>query len=183
MTGGAPSPADWDAGWRRLVAACAEARRRYAAGGVPSPGGPVEYPAIAPPPTPSPDRPVIRDDVARLAALSRAYLLTYSSARDAVSVGLLVTSRGEGDLGFGVNVLPETSPVPAGGIGPAIVLEASRALLTAPIVRAGRFVPRTGGRLPFDPEPGFPPPPSAADGEPLDLPAVVLAAFAEAARA
>ncbi len=175
--------ADWDLAWRRLVAACAEARRRRKAEEGPRAGGPAEYPPIAPPPTPTPDRPVIRDDLARLAALSRAYLLTYSSAGEAVTVGLLVTSRGPDDLAFGVNVLPEKSPIPAGGIGPGIALEASRALLTAPIVRAGRFVPRDGGRLPFEPEPGFAPPPSAPDGEPLDLPALVLAAFAGAGKA
>ncbi len=180
MTPGVPSSGAWDAAWRRLVAACAEARRRAGTAGGEPPPSPVEYPPIAPPPTPTPDRPILRDDVARLAALSRAYLLTYSSAGEAVTVALLVTSRGPGDLAFGVNVLPDPGPIPPGGIGPAIALEASRALLTAPIARAGRFVPRADGRLPFDPEPGFPAPASAPDGEPLDLPGLVLAAFAEA---
>lgn len=178
MTG----PADWDAGWRRLLGACHEARRRFAAGEAGVRSGPVEYPPIAPPPTPGPDRPVIRDDLARLASLSRAYLLTYSSAGDAVTVGLLVTSRGPGDLAFSVSVLPGAGPLPAGAIGPAIVLEASQALLTTPIVRAGRLVPRAGGRLPFEAEPDFERPAAAADGEPADLPGLVLEAFGEAER-
>lgn len=171
-----PGPADWDAGWRRLLAACVEARRRLAAGEADTPS-PAEYPPIAPPPTPSPERPVLRDDVARLAALSRAYLLGYSSAGEAVSVGLLVTSRGPGDLAFSANVLPGAGARPEASIGPVILLEASRALLTSPIVRAGRFWPRAGGRLPFEPEPGFAAPPAAADGEPVDLPGLVLRAF------
>ena len=179
MSARAPA-ADWDVAWRRLVAACAEARRRVQAGAEAAPSAPVEYPPIAPPPTPSPDRPVLRDDVAKLAALSRAYLLTYSSAGEAVTIALLVTSRGPGDLAFGVNVLPGAGPIPPGGIGPAIVLEAARALLTAPITRAGRFVPREGGRLLFEPDTGFPPPASAPDGEPLDLPGLLLSAYRHA---
>jgi hypothetical protein len=172
---------EWNAAWRRIVAACAEARRRMAAGAAPLPGRPADYPAITPPPTPSPDRPVIRDDLTALASLTRAYLLSHSSAAPAVTVGFLVTSRAPGDLAFGVNVLPEAPPLPPGGIGPAIVLEVSRALLTAPLVRAGLLVPVAGGRLTFRPAAGFEalagPDPG---GEPGDLAALVLAAFARA---
>lgn len=172
---------EWNAAWGRIVAACAEARRRVAAGAGPPPGRPVEYPAVAAPPTPSPDRPVIRDDVAALASLTRAYLLSHSSAAPVVTVGLLVTSRGPGDLAFGVNVLPEAPPLPPGGIGPAIALEASRALLTAPIVRAGLLAPAAGGRLIFQPAAGFETPVGfGPGGEPGDLAALVLAAFARA---
>ena len=172
---------EWNAAWRRIVAACAEARRRVAAGGTRSDRPAADFPAIAPPPTPSPDRPVIRNDVAALASLTRAYLLSHSSAAPAVTVGLLVTSRGPGDLAFGVNVLPGTSPIPSGGIGPEIALEASRALLTAPIVRAGLLVPTVGGRLTFQPAAGFEAPASPGPGgEPGDLAALVLAAFAHA---
>jgi hypothetical protein len=175
-----PAAASWDLAWRRLVAACAEARRRLAAGDAPaaSGGGPAEYPPVAPPPTPSPDRPVIRDDLARLAALSRAYLLTYASAGPAVTVGLLVTSRGPGDLAFGVNVLPETASLPPGAIGPAVALEASRALLTAPILRTGRLIVREGGALAFEPAGGFEPSGGLdPGGQPRDLPGLILGAY------
>jgi hypothetical protein len=172
----------WDLAWRRVVAACAEARRRYAAGGAPA--GEADFPAIAPPPTPTPDRPVIRDDLAKLAALSRAYLVTHASAgAAAITVGLLVTSRGPGDLAFGVNVIPEPpGALPPGALGPPIALEASRALLTAPMRRAGRLLPAEGGRLVFEAEPGFEPPsPPRPDGEPGDLPGLIVAAFEAAA--
>lgn len=181
---GAPEDAAWNAAWRRLVAACAEARRRVASGLEPSGGESAAYPAIAPPPTPSPERPVIRDDLAALASLTRAYLLSHSSAAPAVTVGLLVTSRGPGDLAFGVNVLPEAPPLPPGGIRPAIVLEASRALLTAPMIRAGLLVPSAGGQFAFQPAPGFEVPEGTdPGGEPRDLAALLLAAFARAVAA
>lgn len=159
-----------------------------AAGGGPAAAGPAEYPAIAPPPPPSPDRPIIRDDLAALASFTRGYVLSHASAVPSVTLGLLVTSRGPGDLAFGVSILPEAAPLPAGGIAPLIALEASRALLTAPIVRAGLLVPRPEGRLTFVPALGFEPqPPSGPapgpDREPADLAALLLAAFARAAEA
>jgi hypothetical protein len=126
---------------------------------------------------------VIRGDLARLAALSRDYLLTYSSAGPAVTVGLLVTSRGPRDLAFGVNVLPGLDPLPPGAIGPPVALEASRALLTAPILRAGRFLVRAGGGLAFEPAAGFEAPAATGrGGEPADLPGLLVAAFEAALR-
>ncbi len=171
----------WNAAWRRLVAACAEARRRTAAGGGPVPSGPVEYPALAPPP--SPGRPVARDDLGALASFTRPYVLAHATAAPGVTLGLLVTSRGPGDLAFGASILPEAAPLPTGGIPPPIALEASRALLTAPIVRAGLLVPRPEGRLAFLPAAGFEPPAGGAgpDEEPPDLAALLLAVFARAA--
>ncbi len=176
-----PDDRHWDAAWRRLVAACAEARRRTAAGG-PVAARETEYPAIAPPPPPSPERPVIRDDLAVLASFTRAYVLSHASAAPALTVGLLVTSRGPGDLAFGVNILPEASRLPPGGIAPPVALEASRALLTAPIVRVGLLVARPEGRLAFEPAAGFEPPGGLGEGgEPADLAGLLLAAFARAA--